>query len=183
VTYPGEPGPSRIEHFQEMTANSEDDPRWHSGKLTPEQQSDLERLGAYSKAAVEAVGPPVPSSDQIMILDRADDAKYVIFKVEDWDDLINEINKRFADKPHHMASILKMVAKVMVDDGTVIRRQEFFAAPALHAYAYAIDVAIKAMRSDRGGYNEGTVQNLRAIADYFHTQAALAEEEGYKIPD
>lgn len=174
MTYPGEPGPSRIEHFQESPAISE-------GWLPPPLSGDIKVVDG--RVVETRAGAEVPLSDQIIRLAHEDDAKYVIFKVEDWDDLINEINKRFADRPHHMASILKMVAKAMVDDGIVIRRQEFFAAPALHAYAYAIDVAIKAVRSDAGGYNEAMVRNLRGIADYFHSQAALAEEEGYKIPD
>jgi hypothetical protein len=64
-----------------------------------------------------------------------------------------------------------------VNDAVVIRRQDLFAGPALHAYAANIQLATKlAGPSDR-------TNRLKQIADYFHEQAILADAEGWKVPD
>lgn len=57
-----------------------------------------------------------------------------------------------------------------IDDAVVIRRQDVFAGPALHAYAANIRLAATLLK---GTQQEG---DLLAIASYFHEQATLADE-------
>ena len=59
----------------------------------------------------------------------------------------------------------------------VIRRQDFFASPALATYAAMIAMAIKL-----ANYDSAHAQDLLQIADYFERQAALAADEGFKFP-
>ena len=61
-------------------------------------------------------------------------------------------------------------------DAVVIRRQDYFAAPALNAYANSIAIAAKLVPKLQA-------EDLIRIADYFHQQAELAAEEGWKTPD
>jgi hypothetical protein len=62
-------------------------------------------------------------------------------------------------------------------DAVVIRRQDKFAQPCLSTYADCI--AIVASETD----DEKKKANLLRISDYFHDQAKLAAEEGWKLPD
>jgi hypothetical protein len=61
-------------------------------------------------------------------------------------------------------------------DAVVIRRQDLIACPALNAYASLIAVAAAVMPDNKQKYE------LLDIADYFHRQAELAGEEGYRLP-
>jgi hypothetical protein len=79
-------------------------------------------------------------------------------------------------------------------DAVVIRRQDLFAGPALHSYAAAISIAVKLSR-DNGIAKQGnrtvdevlddaaSIRHMQGVADYFHEQALLADEEGWKTPD
>ena len=62
-------------------------------------------------------------------------------------------------------------------DAVVIRRQDWFASPALASYAASIAIAAKYTT------NEEERKGLLKVADYFEDQAKLAAEEGYKLPD
>ena len=62
-------------------------------------------------------------------------------------------------------------------DAVVIRRQDFFASPALATYAAMIAIAAKLSDDD---YHKAT---LLQVADYFERQAQLAADEGHKFPD
>jgi hypothetical protein len=62
-------------------------------------------------------------------------------------------------------------------DAVVIRRQDLFAGPALHSYASSISIASK-LNAD-----PDLTKGLQGVADYFHDQAVLADEEGWKLPD
>jgi hypothetical protein len=62
-------------------------------------------------------------------------------------------------------------------DAVVIRRQDKFASPCLFTYANMI-----ALVADNIDDRDQALQ-LTYIADYFHDQAVLAADEGYKFPD
>lgn len=62
-------------------------------------------------------------------------------------------------------------------DAVVIRRQDFFASPALATYAAMIACAVK-LTTDP----EVSAQ-LQAVADYFQRQSEIAADEGFKFPD
>lgn len=109
--------------------------------------------------------------------------KYVIFKSEDWRRLVDEIGRRFTDRPDHVRPILKRAVATMVQDGVVIRRQDTFSPAPLHMYQLMIESTIEALKKQPGGYNEEYVRHLQSRADYFHEEAMRAEEENYKIPD
>lgn len=64
-----------------------------------------------------------------------------------------------------------------IPDAVVIRRQDYFASPALSAYADMIAIAIKLLDEDNGRRAE-----LLAIADYFRRQSELAADEGWRTP-
>lgn len=62
-------------------------------------------------------------------------------------------------------------------DAVVIRRQDVFASPALATYAACI--AITATLTEDVDRREGLIR----VSDYFEGQAALAADEGHKLPD
>ena len=62
-------------------------------------------------------------------------------------------------------------------DAVVIRRQDFFASPALATYAAMIACAIKLTMDP-----EVSAQ-LQQVADYFQRQSEIAADEGFKFPD
>lgn len=95
--------------------------------------------------------------------------KYVVFKREDFERLMDE------DRPHMYAAALE------VEDAVVIRRQDLFAGPALHSYAHSIALAARIVQTGNASRDEE--KRLQQIADYFHEQALLADAEGYKLPD
>lgn len=67
-----------------------------------------------------------------------------------------------------------------IEDAVVIRRQDVFAGPALHAYGHSIALVAKLLQANGNGHEAVPLQR---IADYFHEQALLADAEGYKVPD
>jgi hypothetical protein len=139
----------------------------------------------YSDPWGGTYGTPPPSEDLEIISMGANEpeGKYVIFKTEDWHNLINEIGLRFTNRPDHMAPILRQAMALMVDDGVVIRRRDAFSPAPLHMYSLMMESTIAAIKKQPGGYSEQFVQHLQSRADYFHEQAMRAEEENYKIPD
>lgn len=94
--------------------------------------------------------------------------KYIVFKVEDlMEDQIRGHDFKFYDPED------------AIDDAVVIRRQDLFAAGALHTYSHTISMS--AYLVTKTDPEQG--KKLQNIADYFHEQAVLAEEEGFKVPD
>jgi hypothetical protein len=69
------------------------------------------------------------------------------------------------------------VAALEIKDAVVIRRQDFFASPALAGYAASIAIAIQLTDDPK------RAQQLRYVADYFERQSELAADEGWKLPD
>lgn len=114
------------------------------------------------------------------------DEKYVVFKREDFDSLVNEISFLCSCGRGRTETIENVIAKSLIDDAVVIRRQDVFAPPAFDAYANSIMVTIEALK-ERGitheGNNPSMVDRLGAIADYFHAQADMAWDTHRKIPD
>lgn len=82
--------------------------------------------------------------------------KYIVFKREEWDDHVN-INVGGPEPAE-------------VEDAVVIRRQDIFAGPALHAYAACIGLTVNLFG------DADLAHRMERIADYFHEQAVLADE-------
>lgn len=119
------------------------------------------------------------------------DSKYVVFKREEffqlmgelamppWEHANGEMCGSDADCAPIAAKIQSRVAEVSLDDAVVIRRQDLFAPPALASYANGIAVAIEVMPHD-----SPVRQQLQDVADYFHEQAEKSWNTDYrKIPD
>jgi hypothetical protein len=65
----------------------------------------------------------------------------------------------------------------VLPDAVVIRRQDKFASPCLATYAAMIGLVAM-------NHTDAKVRaDLLDISDYFERQAALAADEGYKLPD
>lgn len=91
------------------------------------------------------------------------DTKYVVFKKEEFKQWWLENGSPTPPTP--------------LEDATVIRGQDLFAAPALDSYANAIAIAMMVMPA-------GDERNsLSRVADYFHDRAQEARMIGYKLPD
>lgn len=74
------------------------------------------------------------------------------------------------------AEIIKTVEASRLKDAVVIRRQDYFAGPALATYASMIALAAKTADAE-------VRTSIMKVADYFEDQAQLAAEEGWKFPD
>jgi hypothetical protein len=102
------------------------------------------------------------------------DEKYITFKRQEFLELISPAARNFATSEAMYAEVLKLA----LPDVVVIRRQDYFATPALNAYASCIAIAARLMQHDLVKQQE-----LLNIADYFHQQAELAGDEAWKLPD
>lgn len=103
------------------------------------------------------------------------DEKYTVFKSEDFDrvypDMVTEAGN-------------DSLAGYDLENFVVIRLQDTFAPPALHAYASTIQTAIEIIHAT--GLNEShyeTVQRMGRIRDYFFEKAQQSEQMQRKIPD
>lgn len=107
--------------------------------------------------------------------------KYVVFKISDWLDqreVINRVsNTTNAEDGRVLDGALSALDRARLDDAVVIRRQDLFAAPALHTYAAMMAIAVRLSKASPER------DRLHEIADYFHEQAVLADDEGRRIPD
>lgn len=95
------------------------------------------------------------------------DEKYVVFKREEFVAWWRDVVEARTDLP------------AALEDATVIRGQDLFAGPALHAYAASIAIAVKLLN----GTNPEEASRLLGIADYFSERAAEADEISHKLPD
>jgi hypothetical protein len=103
------------------------------------------------------------------------DGKYITFKTADWEEFTGAIGIRgfFKEQKHS-------IERFAVDDAVVIRRKDVFAASALHTYANSIAITARTI----GELAPSTRDRLQGIADYFHEQAVLADEDPFtKLPD
>lgn len=91
------------------------------------------------------------------------DDKYVTFKRDD----VIRVAEGYVTFP----------IKAELPDAVVIRRQDFFASPALAGYAASIAIAIRLTMDPE------VCARLQDVADYFQRQSELAADEGFKLPD
>jgi hypothetical protein len=102
------------------------------------------------------------------------DDKYITFKL---DDFMTWVSHGVADDEEKFKLAFNDAVLLSLDDAVVIRRQDYFASPALATYAAMIAITIKLIDDpDRRA-------QLLAIADYFTRQSELAADEGWKYPD
>jgi hypothetical protein len=106
--------------------------------------------------------------------DHVDPDKYIVFRRDEFIDLASPqaMNIQTAE-----VRFEKLLAQA-IPDAVVIRRQDYFASPALNAYASCIAIAARLMEHD-----PVKQQELLDIADYFHQQAELSGDEAWKTPD
>lgn len=95
------------------------------------------------------------------------DEKYVVFKREEFQRWYQTVDSAGGTVP------------MALDDATVIRGQDLFAGPALHAYAASIAIAVKILANT----DPDLAKSLRDVADYFSERAAEADEISHKLPD
>lgn len=100
------------------------------------------------------------------ILNSDNDDKYITLRRK-------EMFEVLADHPMLARDLLLHQIK----DAVVIRRQDYFASPALASYASSIAIAAKLVDDDKRR------EELIRVADYFEHQSKLAAEEGWKTPD
>ena len=129
-----------------------------------------------------------------------DEAKYIVFKRNEFFELMGKLalppytgqtsSGRVERAGAHWdcapicEDIQKAVDAVELNDAVVIRRRDVFAAPALEAYANAIQCVIEALYCTAMAGNVDGLEELRNIADYFHTQAEKSyNEANRKLPD
>lgn len=93
------------------------------------------------------------------------DDKYVTFKRE-------ELEAQLSGLP-----VAPLIGSIEIRDAVVIRRQDYFASPALAGYAASIAIAIRLTDDDK------LRAALMPVADYFQRQSELAADEGWKLPD
>lgn len=102
------------------------------------------------------------------------DDKYITFKT---DDFMMWVAHGVADDEEKFKLAFNDAIMLSLDDAVIIRRQDYFAAPALAMYAATIATTIRLIEDpDRRA-------QLVAIADYFTRQSELAGDEGWKYPD
>jgi hypothetical protein len=123
-------------------------------------------------------------------MESVDPDKYITFKRDDFDAMLQPQAMNFATAEQVFSGLRSMA----LPDAVVIRRQDLFAGPALHSYAAAISIAARLARSNgTAQLNEVSlddtiesakaIRHMQSVADYFHDQALLADEEGWKLPD
>ena len=118
------------------------------------------------------------------------DNKYVVFKRHEFYEMMGflalppwrdthtgQLVATDLDAAPLAADIAREVERRVIDDAVVIRRQDYFASPALASYAASIAIAAKL--TDDGKRRAQLVE----VADYFQRQSELAAEEGWKTPD
>lgn len=130
---------------------------------------------------------------------KVDDQKYIVFKRSDFYEMMGRLalppyygktssgRQEMAGKHWDCSEIAESIKedaeRSCLPDAVVIRRQDVFAAPALEAYANAIQCVIEACEvAPALVSNSNKMQALREIADYFHEQAEKSYGTDRKIP-
>lgn len=126
------------------------------------------------------------------------DGKYVAFKLEDFYEMMGQLalppawgsdesgaviggNLDCAVLAERITEVAKMYE---VPDGTVLRAQDIFTAPALFSYVNAIRVALELLGATHKGLRTQEVERLEELADFFFGRAVMAQESTVKkIPD
>lgn len=106
------------------------------------------------------------------------DDKYVTFKRDEFYKLVSGSAKLTeGTHDHRVSSMLAGADDIAIADAVVIRRQDYFASPALATYAAMIGIAVKLSMDPE------VTAELMKVADYFERQSHLAADEGWKFPD
>lgn len=119
-----------------------------------------------------------------------DPDKYIVFKRDEFYDSLDTLHKLVF--PSHNRDAMSGSAeerqeklldwsgnlhKSVLADAVILRRQDRFTGPALHTYTAMMNMAVRFMEPSK----ERT--HLSQLADYFHEQAVLSDEESFKVPD
>jgi hypothetical protein len=112
----------------------------------------------------------------VIPLPIVEDHKYIVFKR---DDFYQMVGSWFSAKAPNvdLAKIADQCDSERLHDAVVIRRQDYFASPALATYASMIAIAVNLIEDGE------RKRELLQVADYFERQAQQAAEEGWKTPD
>lgn len=107
------------------------------------------------------------------------DDKYIVFKKPDFYQMLGYLlsEASLAGTSYVMPSALDEVEKQYLKDAVVIRRQDYFASPALATYASMIGMA-NILATD-----PEMKERLTRVADYFQRQSEVAGDEAWKFPD
>jgi hypothetical protein len=103
------------------------------------------------------------------------DDKYIVFKRGEFEEWLALLAVEH-ELPFTSGDIPEMPSDL--EDATVIRGQDLFAAPALDAYAAMIGIVMKF-----GGMTPETRKELQQAADYFHDRANESRDIAFKTPD
>ena len=106
------------------------------------------------------------------------DDKYITFKRDEFYKLMSG-SAKLTEGTHanRLSGMLAGADDIAIADAVVIRRQDYFASPALATYAAMIGIAVKLSMDPDVSYQ------LTRVADYFERQSHLAADEGWKFPD
>jgi len=113
--------------------------------------------------------------------------KYVVFKSKDFNAWARQMNETLfslghpeGDRPTDIS-----LTEMMLRDAVVIRKQDIFAASALHAYADTIQTALEIIEQIGAPLAKSAyIKRLEETRDYFfHAAEDAAEVEYPKIPD
>lgn len=106
-----------------------------------------------------------------------DDHKYITFRRDEFHQLLGTWSTQDFREQSPVV-LLDAADEIEIKDSVVIRRQDYFASPALAGYSAAIAIALRCFDSSDIRHKQ-----LLAVADYFQRQSELAAEEGWKLPD
>ena len=105
------------------------------------------------------------------------DEKYITFKREELMQMVGRWSSEHMLGTTNVPRLLDDVDRIAIPDAVVIRRQDYYASPALAGYAASIAIAVKTTDDDKKR------NQLMEVSDYFQRQSELAADEGWKLPD
>ena len=117
-----------------------------------------------------------------------DNDKYVVFKRSDWHRLMGTFTAMTNPSAIQIRDQFEnqFLSKVL-SDAIVIRPQDVFAGPALHAYAASIDIVLFLAEKELGFEpGDDELAHLQDLRDFFFMKAVEADNyasEEKKIPD
>ena len=142
----------------------------------------MDELHEELERRIEEMGDQDPSPPH--------DEKYIVFKREDFfqmmgtlalppwrDEVTGEKVGEQMDCAPLAQNIIASAERLCLDDAVVIRRQDYFASPALATYASMIGMA------NMLATNPELKERLTKVADYFQRQSEMAADQGWKFPD
>lgn len=124
------------------------------------------------RAAAKAVAFPIHTLGGTLA------AKYVVLKIEDWDDIRTRFS--YADP-----KLIDHIDKLPVPDAEVIRKQDITAGPIFHLYSHLLHSYMELLASSAIVMDETVdIDYLLGVADHFHEAAVDADQWPVKkLPD